>query len=116
VLLQELSWSYGPRDVTAGNAPAAANSATPDGVANLIQNGTLAGEIRPFQGDYRAAIDTINALAKRLTSDPAVAEVRVVKYPLNVSPGLALSGNTRDAAEQSGVADFKITVTLKPDA
>lgn len=102
IFLQEMTWTYGTDD---GNAAGA-----------LKQAGYVVGEIRPFQGDYRAAIETINGVATRLARDPAVAEVRVVKYPLNVNPGLALSGNTRDTSEQSGVADFKITLTLKPDA
>lgn len=117
VFLQEMNWTY-----ATGAAPAAGSTrppqpaAAPDAAGALKQSGYIAGEIRPFQGDYRAAIDAIDRVAKRLASDPAVAEVRVAKYPLNVSPGLALSGNTKDAAEHSGAADFKITVLLKPDA
>ena len=102
IFLQEMTWIYGTNDGNAAGAPK--------------QAGYVVGEIRPFQGDYRAAIETINGVARRLARDPAVAEVRVVKYPLNVNPGLALSGNTRDTPEQSGVADFKITLSLKPDA
>lgn len=120
VFLQEVNWTYGTEIASAdGSAqpPQAATGSVPGAASGgLKQSGYVAGEIRPFQGDYRAAIDVINAVANRLARDPAVAEVRVVKYPLNVNPGLALSGNTRDAAEHSGVADFKILLTLKPDA
>ena len=61
---------------------------------------TSTGEIRPFRGDYRAAIDTINGLAARLRANPAVAEVRTTKMPLNVSPKAVLSGNTLDLARR----------------
>ena len=61
---------------------------------------------------YDALAQHIEALLK----DPAVAEVKVTKYPLNVNSEQALTGNTRDAAEQAGVADFKIALTLKPNA
>ena len=119
VFLQELHWVYGTAAINAGDAAspvpsAAAVPAAP--VASLKQSGYVTGEIRPFQGDYRSAIATIDALAKRLAGDAAVADVRVVKYPLNVNSGLALSGSTRDAAGQAGIADFKIQLTLKPGA
>ena len=55
------------------------------------QTAYVAGEIRPFRGDYRAAIETINTLAARISADQKVAEVRLVRMPLNVSPGSALS-------------------------
>ncbi len=116
VFLQEISWSYGNEAVNVDAGTRAMQSAAAPVVAGALrQSGYISGEIRPFQGDYRAAIDAINVIANRLARDPAVAEVRVVKHPLNVNPGLALSGNTRAAAEHSDVADFKIVVTLKPD-
>ena len=71
--------------------------------------------MRTFRGDYRAAIETINAFAKRLAADPAVAEVRVVKLPLNINPALALSGNTLDTRDPSGTADFRLLLVLKAD-
>jgi hypothetical protein len=116
VFLQEINWTYGTDEV---NVDAGTRTSQPTDIAPtgaLKQSGYITGEIRPFHGDYRAAIDTVNEVAKRLARDPTVAEVRVVKHPLNVNPRLALSGNTRDAAEQSGIADFKILITLKPDA
>jgi len=117
IFLQEINWNYGTEDI---NADAGGRAAQPDAApvattGALRQSGYIAGEIRPFHGDYRAAIDIINGIASRLSQDPAVAEVRVVKHPLNVNPGLALSGNTRDAADNAGIADFKITVVLKAD-
>lgn len=119
VFLQEIHWSYGttPISTEAGAKPPPAAADAPAGAPAIPrQSGYITGEIKPFRGDFRAAIDVINAVSARLARDPAVADVRVVKYPLNVNPGLSLAGNTRDAAEFSGVADFKIVMTLKPDA
>ena len=118
IFLQEISWMYGTeRAETAAASATAARTAKPagtPGISVLQQSGTLTGEIRPFQGDFRAAIVSINRVAERLARDPAVADVKVLKLPLNVNPELALSGNTRDAADQAGVAEFKIALTLKP--
>ncbi len=115
IFLQEISWQYSAdrpeaASAAARAAPAPANSPDTQG---LRQSGIVSGEIRPFQGDYRAAIESVNRVAERLSRDPAVADVKVIKLPLNVNSELALTGNTRDAAEQAGIADFKIAVTLK---
>ena len=115
VFLQEINWAYGTQTINAEGGERAAQPAA-ETPGNPRQSGYVAGEIRPFQGDYRAAIDVINAIANRLARDPAVATARVVNYPLNVNPALALSGNTRDAADHTGTASFKIVLTLKPDA
>lgn len=122
IFLQEISWQYGANRPDAGSAPAASATAKPGTPGapgenqGLRQTGIISGEIRPFQGDYRAAIEAVNRVVDRLAKDPAVAEVKVTKFPLNVNSEQALTGNTRDAAEQAGVADFKIALTLKPNA
>jgi hypothetical protein len=43
-----------------------------------------------------------------------VAEVRVVKLPLNVNPTQPLAGNTLDSPDQNATADFKLVLVLKP--
>ena len=115
VFLLELHWAYGTTVTSAAGTASSAQPAAPaESSVTLRQSGHFTGEIRPFHGDYRSAIAVIDAVAKRLASDASVTDVRVVKYPLNVNSGLALSGNTRDAADQAGIADFKIALTLKP--
>ena len=69
--------------------------------------------MRPFRGDYRAAIDAINRFADTLSQQPEVAEVRVVKMPLNINPSLTLSGNTTENLEQTGKAEFKLLLVMK---
>lgn len=114
IFVQEIAWTQGVPRTDA--APTAANPSANGDTNGPRQSGVLAGEIRPFHGDFRAAIATINAVAARLARDPAVAEVKVIKLPLNINPELALSGNTRDEADQASAAEFRIAINLKPNA
>ena len=121
VVVRELGWKYGLSDIekNAGSSAASPVTAVPvaAGAAPPArhQSAYLGGEIRPFRGDYRAAIDTINALAARLRQHPAVGEVRTSKLPLNVSPKAALSGNTLDASRSEATsAEFELIIVLKP--
>ncbi|MDB5863820.1 MAG: hypothetical protein JWO70_1626 [Betaproteobacteria bacterium] len=124
LVLRELAWKYGATDVEKGGdnaahpqAPARASTPGAPGAAPAArhQSAYLVGEIRPFRGDYRAAIDTIDGLAARLRLNPAVAEVRTRKMPLNVSPTAPLSGNTLDSARSAAAtAEFEIVVVFKP--
>ncbi len=123
VVLRQFAWKYGTTELEGEGAAASRPAASPGPAAAAPtspglarrQSGLIEGEIRPFRGDYRAAIETINAFAGRLAKDPAVAEVRVTKLPLNVNPTLSLAGNTLDTPEQSGTADFKLLVVFKPN-
>ena len=69
---------------------------------------------RPFRGDHRAAIETINGFANLLSQQPEVAEVRITKLPLNISPAAALSGNTTESGGTAGTAEFKLLLVFKP--
>jgi hypothetical protein len=123
VIIKQLGWKYGLTEIetnlqsrpVAGESPAQA-AGTGAAAAARRESALIEGEIRPFRGDYRSAIITINRFAERLGEDPKVAEVRVVKLPLNVNPTLALSGNTLDNPEQSATAtaEFGLLVLLKP--
>ena len=120
VVLRDFGWRYGLTDIDkAGGdttARGAASSQAAPGVppAARHQSAYIGGEIRPFRGDYRAAIDTIEGLAARLRTHPAVAEVRTMKMPLNVSPKSVLSGTTADSRAESGIAEFELLIVLKP--
>ncbi|MBI4196063.1 MAG: hypothetical protein HY526_13410 [Betaproteobacteria bacterium] len=117
IVIAELGWKHGASEVDAAGSRTRASGviAPPATGAARTQSGLVGGEVRPFRGDYRAATEAINAFAKRLAGDPAVAEVRVVKLPLNIDPALALSGNTLDSRDPSGSADFRLLVVLKPN-
>lgn len=116
VVLRELSWNYDQSALEATGGAARAPGTAAHGGAARREGGLIAGEIRPFRGDYRAAIETINAFAARLARDPQVAEVQVVKLPLNVNPSLQISGNTLDSREETGTADFRLLLIMKPSA
>lgn len=123
IVVREFGWKYGATAIsTEGTraAGAAAAPAAPTGTGTAAprsESALIEGEVRPFRGDYRSAIATINAFAGRLAAQPEVAEVRVVKLPLNVNPALSLSGNTLDNPEQgSATADFKLLLMFKPGA
>jgi hypothetical protein len=81
--------------------------------AGRKQSGLVEGEVRPFRGDYRAAIEAINRFAETLSQQPEVAEVKVVKLPLNINTDLTMSGNTTENPAQTGKADFKLVLVLK---
>jgi len=113
IVLKTLGWKYGPTDIgTEGKIASPAASTTPGGSRH--QSGLIEGEVRPFRGDYRAAIESINRFVAALTQQPEVEQVKVVQLPLNVGSDLTLSGNTvSDAAQQTGKAEFKLLVILK---
>lgn len=118
IVIRDFGWKYGLAEIEAESAAArdtAPAAPVPAGPAGQRKESALIdGEVRPFRGDYRSAIATINSFADRLRDEPAVSEVKVVKLPLNVNPALSLSGNTLDNPEQQGgTADFKLVLVLK---
>jgi len=127
IVIREFGWKYGANEIETGtqrsqSAGAAAPAPPAYGPLALAtpalvrkQSGLIEGEVRPFRGNYREAIELINAFAGRIEKDPSVAEVRVVKLPLDVNPTLQLSGNTLDSPQQTGTADFKLLVVFRPN-
>ena len=119
IVIREFGWKFGVAEFTSlspGGRDAAPleRVSTGGGPAGQRKESALVnGEVRPFRGDYRSAIDTINRFADQLREDPEVSEVRVMKLPLNVNPALALSGNTLDNPEQHGTAEFTLLLVLK---
>jgi hypothetical protein len=118
IVIREFGWKYGTTNIEVDGggareqAPQAAGA--PGASPSRKESALIDGEIRPFRGDYRSAIATINGMAARMADEPDVAEVQVVKLPLNVNPALSLSGNTLETAEtQTGVAEFKLLVVMK---
>lgn len=119
----EITWQYSATEITGtdrgtqapAGQPAAAPPPAPIPGAGGIrkQSGLIAGELRNFRGDYRNAIGRINQLAERLRADPAVDQVRVTQLPLNVNPGLALTGSTSDTPASGGSTEFRLVVVLK---
>ena len=119
ITVKSFGWKYGDTEIGAGGD----RKSTPDNPAPAAhspggrkQSGLIEGEVRPFYGDYRAAIEAINRFAETLSQLPFVAEIKVVKLPLNISPGLTLSGNTAESHAQTEIAEFRLILVLKPAA
>jgi hypothetical protein len=117
VYLKSFGWRYGTRGFDAAGGArgtVAAPSPAPGAAQQRAQSAFIEGEIRPFSGDYRSALDAISAFADTLRQDPAVADVKVVALPLNVSPTMALSGSTADAdAPRATTANFRLNIAFK---
>ena len=116
IRLKSFGWKYGRTDIGQQDPGKSAKTKSGPGPAGGArqQSGLVGGEVRPFRGDYRAANESITRFAAALSVQPEVAEVRVVKVPLNVSPSLTLSGNTANSSVLAGKADFELLLVLKP--
>jgi hypothetical protein len=117
IVLKTFGWKYSITDIIVSESPnpSSVNApSSPTDVGLRHQSGLIEGEVRPFRGDYRAAIETINRFVESLSQQPEVAAVKIVHLPLNISPDTSLSGNTANSArEQADKAEFKLLVVLK---
>jgi hypothetical protein len=78
--------------------------------------GLIVGDIRLSSGDYRTAVAGIREFAEQLRKNPSVAEVKILKLPLDENSRQTLSGSTSTRAEQQASAQFEIVVTLRDGA
>lgn len=105
--LNRLEWRYAS---TTGVPQQSAGGISPSA---WQQQGEIEAEIRPFNGDYRAALLLIERFAARLRVQPNVASVSIVKLPLNLDPTSTLSGSTQDSTDaKPGAAQFKLAVVI----
>ena len=77
---------------------------------DLFHLALVSARIESFDGDYRAAIDTVHRLADALAAYSGVEHVRVLSLPLNLSSEQALVG---DAGATGASADFEIRMALR---
>ncbi|MFH1493277.1 MAG: hypothetical protein ABIG70_00570 [Pseudomonadota bacterium] len=112
VVLARLAWKFGMSGGESTDKPPVTGS--PAAGSNWQEWGMLEAEIRPFHGDYRAAMAGINRFAARLSHDAEVANANVTQMPLDVHSASALSGNTLDATSKDSVrAEFKLKLVLR---
>ena len=113
IQLQRLEWHYGDSPTArTGVNPAAAPAA---GSGNMLQTGIVYGEVARFGGDYRTAMNTINNFLQIIARDSAVAEVKVLKLPLDVRSESGLSGSTV-AIPGNETAKFEVAVVFRRGA
>ena len=120
ITLNRLKWVHSsqtsdPEEASSQQQAAPANLAD---TANATSNkkwqiGYIEGEIKPFSGDYRAAIQDINTFAASLKKNEAVADVAILQLPLNINSGSGLSGTTLEKNTLAPSAKFKVKVLLK---
>jgi hypothetical protein len=81
----------------------------------LLEVVFVTGEILEFNGDYRAALDSMNRFAVKLKQEQNVNEVAVLEEPVNVSSLVKLQGSTKDSNQsKEATVFFKLKVVLKP--
>jgi hypothetical protein len=117
VQLKRLDWRYGsPQEdlgKIASGAGGTAGSASASGA--LTQFGVIGAEIKPFDGDFRAALDVINAFSAQIAAHDSVAQVKALRLPLDVRSDAGMSGSTTATAGK-GSAQFELAVIFKPGA
>jgi hypothetical protein len=117
--IQSLNWLAGtdPNAAVEGESRAAEDTPAPGSIppgnsGDLYhQIAVLTGEIRPFDGDFRAALDRINGFAAALRARPAVRAVTVLNGPFDVDPAGELKGSADDAARPEK-AEFTVKIVL----
>jgi len=115
VQLRALSWetTFSPESVAAGSeGQPAPPPAAPGPAALPAQVILLKGEVWPFDGDFRKALDTIERFRGDLAS--AGLEATVLSLPLDLSPEATL---TRSAGSHEAIpprAAFEVKLVLRP--
>ena len=124
VWLKSFGWKYAVRDFEAESPGMRTDAAQAQPVAPVAapvpgvqtsrrQTAYIDAEIRPFNGDYRVALDEINGFVETLKQAPMVAEVKVLALPLNVSPTTALTGSTAEDSPRATSAPFRLHLKFK---
>ena len=119
VILSQLKWKLsdqptGPEDTALSRQPLPSGPAPQNTKpGEKWQIGYIEGEINPFNGDYRAAINEIQALADRMEQDAAVESVTILQLPLDINSSSALSGTTLEKESPVTNAKFKLKLLLK---
>lgn len=111
VQLDQLSWRSGTPADDARSRPGGAGSLPDASVSASYEIAELSGHLAPFNGNYRTAIERIDALADTLRADARVERVEVVQYPLDVRSDASVSGSaTADNSREQ--AAFKLRFVL----
>ena len=103
----------GPGSVPAPTTPLPSGEEPGSDPKALFQVVRVSARIEPFDGDYRAAIETVRHFVEALAVPPGVVHVRVLSLPLELDSGHTLTGTTETTAE---AAVFQVQVSLRVGA
>jgi len=98
--LDSVAWtvSADPNAVPGGKAPPDAGPLARDPAYLQYETGVFSGEITSFKGDFRAALESVDALVAALKAGEHVVHVEVLSYPLNLDPAASVSGGALEAS------------------
>jgi len=114
--LDEVQWTVAadpnmmPGAKAAADAPPDAQRVPAPAYAQY-EIGILRGEVTPFEGDWRAAIARVDALAAALRAQPRAVEVDVIAYPLDLESSSSVRGATGEASDTQA-ARFVLKLVL----
>jgi hypothetical protein len=76
----------------------------------------LDAALTPFDGNYRAAMQRIDALIRTLQAMPAVRQVRLISSPVNADSSSTLSGKAYESnAAEAPAARFSLSLSYQAD-
>ena len=85
---------------------------TPAEIGEQYHIAHVSGHLAPFQGDYRAALATVNSFSDLLSRQESVTRVDPLALPFDTSSQQRLLGSA-GADVRTGEAKFKLRVVLK---
>ena len=94
IRLDDVQWtvSVDPNWIPGATTPPEASPIAQNPAYAQYEIGVLRGEVTPFEGDYRAAIAHVDALAAALRAGEHAVQVEVLEYPLDLKPSSSVSG------------------------
>ncbi len=128
VRVRSIDWvpTRNPASVTLGRLPADQAAGTPDAPPEQTENtgdapaapsdkfqvALLHAEIKPFDGDYKKAFETVTRFVNALKRNVNITEAIAVDLPLNTRPSVTLQGKA-GVKDQEFTATFSVRAVLK---
>ena len=107
--LSRIEWIHGSPDVVqTGSQPIDVSAHLVNGTG---QFGIVGAEVLSYQGDHQAALRDIRLFTRQLETDPRVAQVEIIRLPLDLDPNAGLNGSTA-SQQTSQSAPFEIALIL----
>lgn len=115
IALQRIDWRYGVADtILPRSSEAQPATATPSTTAAAaVEIGIISAEVKNHEGDQRGVLARIREFTARLAASGQVAEVRVLRLPVDLNPETGLSGSTLGGSKGSD-SQFGVAVAFRP--